>query len=87
VRCNRISGRGVQEPSVVVYREGEMRAYHALADEPPDAFAASAAHGIEWFRTGTGDLMIDGDTARTILVSLLTALESSTRGIPLDVDT
>ena len=35
-------------------------AYHALADEPPDAFAASAAHGIDCFRTGAGDLLIDG---------------------------
>jgi predicted dehydrogenase len=85
VRCNRISGRGVQEPAVVVYRDGEVREYHALADEPPDAFAASAAHGIDWFRTGTGELSIDSATARNILVSLLTALESSDRGEPLDV--
>ncbi len=85
VRCNRISGRGVQEPAVVVYREGEVRGYHALADQPPDAFAASAAHGIEYFRTGAGDLEIDGQTARTVLASLLTALDSSARGTPLDI--
>jgi predicted dehydrogenase len=85
VRCNRISGRGVQEPSVVVYRDGEMRAHHALADEPPDAFAASAANGIEHLRTGSGELLIDGETARGVLVSLLTALESSAQGVPLDV--
>jgi len=85
VRCNRISGRGVQAPSVVVYRDGEMHEYHALADEPPDAFAASAAHGIEYFRTGKGDVVIDGETARAVLLSLLTGLESSERGVPLDV--
>jgi predicted dehydrogenase len=85
VRCNRISGRGVQQPSVVVYRDGEMRALHALADQPPDAFAASAANGIEHFRTGTSELLLDGATARAVLVSLLTALESSDRGVPLDV--
>jgi predicted dehydrogenase len=85
VRCNRVSGRGVQEPSVVVYRDGEMHAYHALGDEPPDAFAAMAANGIEWFRTGDGELLVDGATARTVLASLLTALESAERGIPLDV--
>ena len=42
-RCNRISSFGVQEPSVVVYRDGEIRSFHALADLPPDAFAAMAA--------------------------------------------
>jgi len=86
VRCNRISGRGVQAPSVVVYREGEMHEYHALADEPPDAFAASAAHGVEWFRTGVGDLLLGGGSARAVLASLLTALDSAARGVPLDVE-
>ena len=85
VRCNRISGRGVQEPSVVVYQEGEVRAYHALPDEPPDAFAASADRGVSWFRSGEGDLDLDGDTARQVLVTLLTALDSADRGIPLDL--
>jgi len=32
VRLNRISARGIQEPSVEVYREGEIRGYHALPD-------------------------------------------------------
>ncbi len=85
VRCNRISGRGVQEPSVVVYRDGEMREYHAIADEPPDAFAASAAYGIDYFRTGNGEVVLDGETARAVLLSLLTGLDSSTQGMPLDV--
>jgi predicted dehydrogenase len=85
VRCNRISGRGVQEPSVVVYREGEMRGYHALPDEPPDAFAASAANGIDYFRGSGEELLLDGATSRTVLSSLLTALESAAQGVPLDV--
>jgi predicted dehydrogenase len=86
VRCNRISGRGVQEPAVVVYRDGEMHAFHALADQPPDAFAASCAHGIEWFRGQRDDLSMTGDASRAVLHTLLTALESSARGVPLDVE-
>src|SRR5262249_9770546 len=82
VRCSRISGRGVQEPSVVVYRDGEMREFHALPDLPPDAFAASAALGIDYFTGATDELVVDGDTARQVLVSLLTALESADRGVP-----
>jgi hypothetical protein len=63
-----------------------MHAYHALADEPPDAFAASAAHGIDYFRTGEGELLIDGDAAREVLVALLAALDSAQRGVPVDIE-
>jgi len=85
VRCNRISGRGVQEPSVVVYRDGEMHAYHALADAPPDAFAASAANGIDFFTGRQDRLLLDASDAREVLVSLLAALDSAARGVPVDV--
>jgi len=85
VRCNRISGRGVQEPSLVAYCDGQVRAWHALPDEPPDAFRAAAAHGIEWLRTGAGDLLLDGETARAVLVSLLAGLESSELERPVDI--
>jgi predicted dehydrogenase len=85
-RCNRISARGVQEPSVVVYKgEGEMRALHALDDDPPAAFRAQCAHGVEFFRSGRGTPVLDGATAREILNTLLTALDSSDQGVPLDV--
>lgn len=84
VRCNRISGRGVQEPSVVLYQEGEVRAFHALPDEPRDAFAASAANGIAALR-GEAEPLFDAATSRRILHELLTALESSRLGLPLDV--
>jgi hypothetical protein len=63
-----------------------VRQYHALDDQPPDAFAASAANGIEYFRTGKGPLLFDGETSRAILATLLTALESSAQGVPLDVE-
>jgi predicted dehydrogenase len=86
VRCNRISARGVQEPAVVVYREGETRSYHALDDHPPAAFRGSLANGIDVF-TGraVGPPTLSGDDARHVLCALLTALESSARGVPLDV--
>jgi predicted dehydrogenase len=85
VRCNRISGRGVQEPSVVVYRDGEVRGYHALPDEPPDAFRASAANGIDYFRAGAGELRLDAQTSRTVLAALLAGLNSSELVVPVDV--
>jgi predicted dehydrogenase len=85
VRCNRISARGIQEPSLVVYSEGELRTFHALADEPPDAFAASADAGIEHFRTGGSVPLLDGVSAREVLATLLAALDGARRGGPVDL--
>ena len=85
-RCNRISSRGVMEPATVVYREGEVRALHALDDDPPSAFRAQLAAGIEFFRSGEGTPALDADTAFEILRTLLRALDSSEQGIPLDVE-
>jgi predicted dehydrogenase len=85
VRCNRISGRGVQQPAVVVYRDGEMHAFHALDDQPPDAFAASAANGVGYFRGEVDEMRMDGADARAVLASLLAALESAKQGVPIDL--
>jgi|1185.fasta_scaffold16858_1 predicted dehydrogenase len=85
VRCNRVSAFGVQEPSVVVYAEGETRGYHALPDAPPDAFAASTAHFVDAFTNVGVAPVMDGPTSRAVLEALLTALDSSAAGVPLDV--
>jgi predicted dehydrogenase len=85
VRCNRISAQGMQEPSVVLYRDGEVRAFHALADTPPDAFAAMAARSASFYK-GEGPPPLDGVSARRVLATLLAALESNRVGAPVDVD-
>jgi predicted dehydrogenase len=85
VRCNRISARGIQEPSVVVYSEGETRSFHTLPDLPPDAFVASAGNGIDYFRGATSSMALEARDARAVLVALLGALESSTLGVPIDL--
>jgi predicted dehydrogenase len=85
VRCNRISAQGIQEPSVVVYSEGETRSYHALPDRLTDSFEASTAHGIAHLRGDEPDLVMDGPTARRVLASLLAGLDSSEAGARLDV--
>ena len=74
VRCNRISARGIQEPSVEVYRDGETRSFHAIDDHPRDAFAGSTANGVAWLRGEAEELVMDGPTAREVLVTLLAAL-------------
>jgi predicted dehydrogenase len=85
VRCNRISATGRQEPAVEVYQEGEVRAYHALADRGDAGFVASTRHMVDLARGRVTQPLMDLATARHVLDALLTALESSARGAPLDV--
>lgn len=85
VRCNRISVCGIQEPSVVVYRDGETHSYHALEDTPPDAFAAMAEASAEYFRGERARPVMSGVEGRSVLTALLAALESTRRDAPVDV--
>ena len=85
VRCNRISARGIQEPSVVVYRDGVTQGFHAVDDHPADAFRGSTVHGIGWFRGEVDELLMDGPQAREVLVTLLAAIESSRTERPIDL--
>jgi predicted dehydrogenase len=85
VRCNRISAFGIQEPSVEVYRDGEVRAFHALADRPPDAFSAMAARSADFYLGRDPGPLMDGPAAREILRVLLAALESNRLGAPVDL--
>jgi hypothetical protein len=80
-----VSSYGIQEPSVVVYADGRTRGYHALADDPPDAFAGSTQNLVDAFTGRDTPPVMDGVTARAVLEALLTALESSRVGTPLDV--
>jgi predicted dehydrogenase len=85
VRCNRISACGIQEPSVVVYRDGETRGYHALADTPPDAFAAMAAGTAGFFRGERSRPVMSGQEGRSVLAALLAGLASAGAGTAVDV--
>jgi predicted dehydrogenase len=86
LRCNRISAAGIQEPSLVLYREGETRGFHSLADTPPDAFAAMARRSVAYLTGETPDPVMDGDTATTVLRTLVAGLESSRTGRVVDLE-
>ena len=83
-RVNRISARGIQEPSVVLYRDGEVRAFHALDDSLADGFRASTDHALAWLR-GDAPPVMDGETARRVLGALLAAVESAAAGHTVEV--
>lgn len=79
VRCNRISACGVQEPSVVVYAEGETRSFHALDDTLPAGFEGSTAHAVDVF-TGWATPVMGVYEARSVLAALEAAVMSATTG-------
>ncbi len=85
VRCNRISSFGRQEPSVEVYRDGEIRSFHAIDDGGDAGFAASTRHLVDLFRGRADTPVMDGDTAHTVMTALNGALESSRLGIPVEL--
>ncbi len=80
VRCNRISAAGKQEPSLEVYRDGEVRSFHTIPDGGDAGFHASTQHLVDLCRGRTADAVLDGATARQVLVALLGALDSSQQG-------
>jgi predicted dehydrogenase len=92
-RVNRCTGRGIQQPSLEVYVDGEMRAYHALDDDWASSFRDSGRHWLRWLRTGGGPLYWSGDEAADVLRFALAVYASSAAGgigidpatIPTDV--
>jgi predicted dehydrogenase len=79
-RVNRCTGRGIQQPSLDVYAEGEMRSYHALDDDWASSFRDSGRHWLRWLHTGEGPLLWSGDEAVNVLRFALAAYASSEAG-------
>jgi predicted dehydrogenase len=79
-RVNRCTGRGIQQPSLEVYLDGEMRSYHALDDDWASSFRDSGRHWLRWLRTGEGGLLWAGDEAVDILRFALAVYASSAAG-------
>jgi predicted dehydrogenase len=79
-RVNRIMARGIQQPSVEVYADGEMRGYHALDDDWASSFRDSGRHWLRYLRTGEGPLMWSGEQAVDVLRFALAAYASHEAG-------
>jgi predicted dehydrogenase len=79
-RVNRCTGRGVQQPSLEVYADGEMRAFHALDDDWASSFRDSGRHWLRWLHTGEGPLLWSGEEAVSVLRFALAAYASSEGG-------
>ena len=79
-RLNRCTGRGIQQPSIEVYADGEMHSYHALDDDWGSSFRESGRHWLNWLHTGEGPLLWDAEAAVDVLRFALAAYESSENG-------
>ncbi len=79
-RVNRCTGRGIQQPSLEIYGDGEMRSYHALDDDWASSFRDSGRHWLSWLRNGEGPLLWSGDEAVNVLRFALAAYASSDAG-------
>jgi predicted dehydrogenase len=79
-RVTRCTGRGLQQPSLEVYLDGEMRSYHALDDDWASSFRDSGRHWLRWLHTGEGPLWWSGEESLEVLRFALGAYESSVQG-------
>ncbi len=79
-RVNRCTGRGIQQPSLDVYADGEMRSYHALDDDWASSFRDSGRHWLRYLHTGQGLLLWSGEEAVSVLRFALAAYASSAAG-------
>jgi predicted dehydrogenase len=79
-RVNRCTGRGIQQPVLEVYADGEMRSYHALDDDWASSFRDSGRHWLRWLQTGDGPLQWSAEQAVDVLRFALAAYESSAAG-------
>jgi predicted dehydrogenase len=81
-RVNRCTARGIQQPSLEVYADGEMRAYHALDDDWASSFRDSGRHWLAWLRgRGRGGPLLWSDQeAVEVLRFALAAYTSSAAG-------
>jgi predicted dehydrogenase len=79
-RVNRCTSRGLQQPSLEVYADGELRQLHALDDDWASSFRDAGRHWLRWLRTGDGPLLWGVDDATEVLRVALAIVESSARG-------
>jgi predicted dehydrogenase len=79
-RVNRCTGRGIQQPSLEVYGDGEMRSWHALDDDWASSFRDSGRHWLRWLHTGEGPMLWSGAEAVDVLRFALAAYASSAAG-------
>jgi predicted dehydrogenase len=86
IYITRTTGRMLQEPSLVLYRDGETRCFHALRDEWGDSFIDSGRHFFACIKNG-GDPILSGEAGLTVLQFALAPEISAREGRDVEPDT
>jgi len=86
VRVNRCTSLGIQQPSVEVYRDGEVRAFHALDDDWGASFETQTREYHRFVVDGGREVLWNGEDAREVLAFVEAAYESSRRNAPVALD-
>ena len=79
-RVNRCTSLGIQEPSLEVYVDGQMRSYHALDDDWGSSFRDSGRHWVRWLLTGEGPLLWSAEESLDVLRFAMAIYASSEAG-------
>jgi len=79
-RVNRCTGRGIQQPSLEVYVDGEMHGYHGLDDDWASSFRDSGRHWLRLLHTAEGPMLWSGEEAVDVLRFALAVYASSEAG-------
>ena len=80
---NRATGRMLQEPSVVLYRDGETREYHNLRDDWGNSFVDSSRYFFRCIKEKK-DPILSGEVGLKVLQFALAAEMSSAEGREVD---
>lgn len=79
-RVNRCTSLGIQQPSLEVYVDGEMRSFHALDDDWGSSFRDSGRHWVRWLRTGEGPLLWSAEESLDVMRFAMAIYASSEAG-------
>ena len=82
---NRCTGQMLQTPPLVVYRDGETRAFHDIDSDWASSFVAGAHAWIKAIRDG-GQPELSADEGREVLRFALAAHRSAREGRPVRLD-
>lgn len=85
-RVNHCVAYGLHQPSLEVYANGTMHAFHHLDDDWGSCFTRQTDHLLRWLRTGEGDLVLDAGRSREVLAFVLAAIQSSRQNAPVRLD-
>ena len=85
-RVNRCTSLGIQQPSFEVYRDGELRGYHALEDDWGASFETQTREFYRFLVGGEREPHWNGEEARAVMRFIEAAYESSARNAPVLVN-